>query len=92
MATAGSTWYQKSLESDYAYDPAKARKLLAEAGYPHGFTVTMPDVSSVAPSQQVVMARDPYTRRLMLAAPVPDPERQRARRERRRSLMTTAAE
>ncbi|WP_413104965.1 ABC transporter substrate-binding protein [Streptomyces sp. Inha503] len=57
LATAGSTWYEKSLESNYAYDPAKARKLLAEAGYPHGFTVTMPDVSSVAPSQQVVMTQ-----------------------------------
>ncbi|WP_262697477.1 MULTISPECIES: ABC transporter substrate-binding protein [Streptomyces] len=57
LATAGSTWYEKSLESNYAYDPAKARRLLAEAGYPHGFTVTMPDVSSVAPSQQVVMTQ-----------------------------------
>ncbi|HEX3812917.1 MAG TPA: ABC transporter substrate-binding protein [Mycobacteriales bacterium] len=25
----------------YSYDPAKARKLLAAAGYPHGFTVTV---------------------------------------------------
>ncbi|AGP52483.1 peptide ABC transporter substrate-binding protein [Streptomyces rapamycinicus NRRL 5491] len=57
LATAGSTWYEKSLESNYAYDPAKARRLLAEAGYPHGFTVTMPDVSSVAPGQQVVMVQ-----------------------------------
>ncbi|MGY0055307.1 ABC transporter substrate-binding protein [Streptomyces sp. LZ34] len=57
MATAGSTWYDKSLDSNYAYDPAKARKLLAEAGYPKGFTVTMPDVSSVAPSQQAVMTQ-----------------------------------
>ncbi|MEU8874288.1 ABC transporter substrate-binding protein [Streptomyces javensis] len=54
MAAPGSTWYDKSLDRNYAYDPAKAKKLLAEAGYPHGFTVTMPDVSSVAPSQQAV--------------------------------------
>ncbi|WP_413116655.1 ABC transporter substrate-binding protein [Streptomyces sp. CY1] len=57
MATAGSTWYDTSLESNYAYDPAKAKRLLAEAGYPNGFTVTMPDVSSVAPGQQVVMTQ-----------------------------------
>ncbi|SED18417.1 ABC transporter substrate-binding protein [Streptomyces melanosporofaciens] len=57
MATADSAWYDTSLESNYAYDPAKARKLLAEAGYPHGFTVTMLDVSSVAPGQQVVMTQ-----------------------------------
>ncbi|MPY60146.1 ATP-binding cassette domain-containing protein [Streptomyces spongiae] len=32
--------------------------------------------------------QNPYTRRLMLAAPVPDPDRQRERREQRRSLAT----
>ncbi|ASQ99368.1 ATP-binding cassette domain-containing protein [Streptomyces sp. 11-1-2] len=36
--------------------------------------------------------RDPYTRRLMLAAPVPDPARQRERRERRRNLKSVGAE
>ena len=30
-----------ALESAYAYNPAKAKQLLAEAGYPHGFSFTM---------------------------------------------------
>ena len=33
--------YDKSLTGDYAYNPAKAKKLLAEAGYPHGFSTTI---------------------------------------------------
>ncbi|MPY60143.1 ABC transporter substrate-binding protein [Streptomyces spongiae] len=57
MATPGSSWYDESLAKNYPYDPAKARKLLAEAGYPNGFTVTMPDVSSVGPNQQAVMTQ-----------------------------------
>jgi len=35
---AGTDGYLASLESQYPYDPAKARKLLASAGYPHGIT------------------------------------------------------
>ncbi|PRZ44043.1 peptide/nickel transport system substrate-binding protein [Antricoccus suffuscus] len=34
-------YYDKSLE-DLAYDPVKAKKLLAEAGYSDGFSVTLP--------------------------------------------------
>lgn len=34
--------YDESLDSTYGYDPEKARKLLAEAGYPNGFEVSMP--------------------------------------------------
>ncbi|WP_039939932.1 ABC transporter substrate-binding protein [Streptomyces himastatinicus] len=57
MAIPESGAYEKSLQRTYPYDPGKARKLLAEAGYPHGFTVTMPDVSSVAAGQQAVMTQ-----------------------------------
>jgi len=57
MFSPQSGIYASSLENTYSYDPAKARQLLAEAGYPHGFTVTMPDVSSVAPDQQTYMTQ-----------------------------------
>lgn len=34
--------YDTSLNNKYSYDADKAKRLLAEAGYPHGFTVKMP--------------------------------------------------
>ena len=36
-----SALYDKSLTNDYAYNPSKAKKLLAQAGYPHGFSTTI---------------------------------------------------
>lgn len=34
-------YYYKNLTGLYPYNPAKARQLLAEAGYPHGFSATL---------------------------------------------------
>ncbi|WP_457963765.1 ABC transporter substrate-binding protein [Arthrobacter sp. D1-29] len=34
--------YDESLDSTYSYDPEKARKLLAEAGFSNGFEISMP--------------------------------------------------
>jgi peptide/nickel transport system substrate-binding protein len=41
-----SPGYERSLDSYYSFDPAKARQLLAEAGYPHGFTLDMPSITA----------------------------------------------
>jgi len=40
-----SQGYVKSLETYYKYDVAKAKALMAEAGYANGFALTMPSVS-----------------------------------------------
>jgi peptide/nickel transport system substrate-binding protein len=40
-----SPGYESSLNSYYSFDPAKARQLLAQAGYPHGFTLDMPSIT-----------------------------------------------
>jgi len=42
-----SQGYEKSLDDYYSYDPAKAKQLLAEAGYPNGFELTLPRLTSI---------------------------------------------
>ncbi|WP_041795281.1 ABC transporter substrate-binding protein [Modestobacter italicus] len=40
----GNPAFDESLDDTYDYDPAAAKQLLAEAGYPDGFTLQMPQV------------------------------------------------
>jgi peptide/nickel transport system substrate-binding protein len=42
LLNPSSDAYDESLNSTYSYDPERARSLLAEAGYPDGFTLPMP--------------------------------------------------
>ncbi|MEV2211373.1 ABC transporter substrate-binding protein [Streptomyces sp. NPDC050997] len=51
----GEDGYQAALDDTYSYDPKKAKELLAEAGYPNGFSVTVPDLSAIFPQEQAAL-------------------------------------
>lgn len=45
--TSSSAGFTDALKSTYTYDPAKAKQLLADAGYPDGFTVKVMMVPAI---------------------------------------------
>lgn len=47
--------FDKSLDSTYSYDPAKAKALLAQAGYPNGFALTMPSTAVLGESNYAIV-------------------------------------
>lgn len=47
----GTSAYDDTLNSAYPYDPAKARELLAEAGFPDGISISMPSNDFVPESE-----------------------------------------
>lgn len=46
--------YGKSLDTTYGFDPAAAKKLMADAGYADGFSIEMPDIAGFLPEATIV--------------------------------------
>src|SRR5579875_511215 len=53
VALPGTLGYDPSLADRYPYDPSAARKLLAKAGYPHGFTLPVLDTLALDPNGDI---------------------------------------
>lgn len=52
-----SPGFDASLDSKYAYNPTKAKELLAQAGYPDGFTLDMPSNASAGATVYPLLAQ-----------------------------------
>jgi peptide/nickel transport system substrate-binding protein len=54
---AKSAGFDPALDSRYDYNPTKAKELLAQAGYPNGFTLAMPSSTRVGPALWPLIAQ-----------------------------------
>ncbi len=53
-----SPGYDSSLDSYYSFNPAKAKQLLAAAGYPNGFAINMPEAAALGASTYALIAQE----------------------------------
>jgi len=58
LVTSGVQGYSKDADKRYAFDKEKAKKLLAEAGYPNGFAITF-DCANNQPAADICQAVPP---------------------------------
>jgi peptide/nickel transport system substrate-binding protein len=56
IGTPGTSDYVQAAANQYAYDSQKAKQLLADAGYPNGFTLNMEIFSQNPPTSDVAQA------------------------------------
>lgn len=57
---SSSVYYDKSLTNIYAFNPKKARGLMAQAGYPHGFSTTMMVLPSASDDQVAAVLQNEW--------------------------------
>src|SRR5260370_4497750 len=53
-----SPGYDSSLDSYSSFNPAKAKQLLAAAGYPNGFAINMPEAAALGASTYALIAQE----------------------------------